>query len=386
MVKNLIRKQMLIFIAILSCIAILLGCIISFTGINNYSSTYINQNLYIDTNFDYIIPSPGKSQITTLNSDSFIDNVCPYYTSTLDISFNSKVVKSSIYFVDNISDLSNSPFIESRVLSSKTEETNDVAFVDYIFSQSYGIKLGDTITLGAKNYKITKIYKPNSLTTNGCVVICWDNILKTELNSLESNYSGAWLKCNNKTQCENFLKNSYVPEGRIRAQAPSETNEQYQQYLDSFYNNDFYKEVTDIGANKEIANAKINDLTKLVKIEQIVANVILVLTAFSGMYYIYFSNKKKTQYKKAIQSNTSNLKLLRKDIVLKSIIITILCHVLAFITMLSLKLLLGYFIDTYLILQISIIFGVMLALSCITLLVFNILLFNKSYKIVTSKR
>lgn len=386
MIKNLIRKQMLIFIAILSCIAILLGCIISFTGINNYSSTYINQNLYIDANFDYIIPSPGKSQITTLNSESFIDNVCPYYTSTLDISFNSKVVKSSIYFVDNISDLSNSPFIESRVLSSKTEETNDVAFIDYVFSQFYGIKLGDTITLGSKNYKITKIYKPNSLTTNGCVVICWDNILKTELNSLESNYSGAWLKCNDKTQCENFLKNSYVPEGRIRAQATSETNEQYQQYLDSFYNNDFYKEVTDIGANREIANAKINDLTKLVKIEQIVANIILILTAFAGMYYIYFSNKKKAQYKKAIQSNTSNLKLLRKDIVLKSIIIPIICHVLAFITMLSLKLLLGYFIDTYLILQISIIFGVMLALSCITLFVFNILLFNKSYKIVTSKR
>lgn len=385
MIKNLVKKQIGVFSLIVLLVAAISGCVVSFVGINNYSSIYVNQNAYKDANFDFIIPSPGKTQLGDLQAKEFIDDVCPYYASTLNLVVKSETIKSNIYFVDSLNNLKYSPFCESREKQSVQADGHALAFIDQVYAQEYGLKLGDTINIGTKEYKIGKIYLPNSLVTGGSVVICWDDELKTLLNASDSKYSGAWVKSNDLIACDNFLKKDYVPEGRIRKQAENETDQQYNEYLAEFYKNDFYKEVTIISTNKEIANAKIEDAKRSLIIEEIIAIVVVATLVIVGIYCVYFSTNRKKGFKSAIQTNTNNYRLLKTNITLASIA----CVALGYVVMLGIVVLAkqfcGYILDVELIGNLFIIFGCMVAVALVVVLLLNNALVNKNYRIIKAR-
>jgi hypothetical protein len=386
MIKKLIRKQMIGFIILLILLTVLFASVVVFTSVSGYSSTYINQNVYSDANFDYIIPSPGKSQIDVLKSKTFIDNVCPYYTTSLDLTIKSKKIKTNMYFVDDLNALECSPFVAKRIVKSKSANISNSAFIDYVYAQKNNVDLGEMISIGEKTYEVTKIYQPNSLTDGGCVVICWNDALKATLNVENVNYSAAWLKSTDLLLCDNYLKSSYIPEGRIRKQGDSETDQQYQEYLTLFYKNNFYKEVTNIRANGQIANAKILAAKRLVIIEEIIVVILVAVIACIGMYYIYFSNRKRLQIKKAIQANAKNAGLINKNIITMSILLSLVAYVLLALLLLGYKCVFGYYIEAILMVISSIIIGGALVLACVLLLVINKNFIKKYYSIVTSER
>ena len=383
--KSLTKKQYIAFVLILLVLSFLFGGLISLIGMNNYSSTYINQNVYSNANFDFIIPSPGKTQIDTLESKNFIEDVCPYYTTTINANISSKNVETYIYFVDDVYDFVYSPFCEDRIVETKDINGNNVAFVDYIFSKKNGVNIGDHVVIGGKSYVIEKIYKPNSLTANGCMAICWDNELKSNLKAIDSNYSGAWLKSNALTECDDYLK-SYIPEGRIRKQGENETIEQYQKYLTDFYSADFYKEITNISANKQISDAKIDTAKKAVITEQIIAGVLIMFSILVGLYYVYFSGKQKLRIKKAIQANTNNYFSLKKTLYCKSVFLPLIAYFIMSFIVCVFKYMLGSFFDINLLSSLLIVLCTMLFITCLGVLLINKLLLDRNYKAIKTKK
>jgi len=386
MIKELVRKQAFILIGIVSCLSIIFGLVLSFTGINNYFDVYVNQNAYINATYNYIIPSPSKAQVPTLNELSFVENISPYYVSVIEIKSGSKVISSSVYFVDDITALECSPFSEDRQIDSISSNDKKNIYIDYLYSQKNNLRLGDSVTIKDIEYQVTKVFKPNSFTSNGCVVICWDSELKGVLNASSINYSGAWLKSNDNEECEKYLKETYVPEGRIRNQGSQETDQQYQNYLDSFYKNDFYKEVTNISSNVIIAQTKLNFAKNTIIIEEIVMGLLLFVTIFFGIVYIYFSNNRRVKLQKAIQANSENQKILVKNVMLLSCLIPLIANVIFLITGVLLTVLLGWYVELSLIKISLIILTSSMILSGIVLLVVNKFLLNKKYKIIKSQR
>lgn len=382
--RNLTKKQCVRFVFVLLALSLLFGCLISLIGVSNYSATYINQNLYSNASFDFIIPSPSKTQMDDLKSKNFITDVCPYYTTTIKVNINSKYIETCTYFVDDVDDLIYSPFCDDRIISAKDVKNNALALVDYVFSQKNGVSIGDSIVVNEKDYIVGKICKPNSLTADGCLVICWDDELKSSLNATDSNYSGAWVKSSAVAECDDYLK-SYIPEGRIRKQGINETAEQYQEYLANFYKTDFYKEVTNISSNKQISDAKIEAAQKLIITEQIIAGILIMLSIFVGLYYVYFSGKQKSRLKKAIQANTNNYPLLKKTVYCKSVFLPLMVYCIVLLVVVCFKYLLGSFIDGILLSNAMIIWGVMLSVTCIGLLLICKVLVDKNYKIIKIK-
>lgn len=326
--KKLVKKQIIAFIAILCITSIICSCFVSIIGLNNYTSIYINQNLYSDSNFDYIIPSPGKEQVAELESIEYIDNICPYYSSLINVKMGESSINTNVYFIDELKDLDNSPFSMERVLKSKNNNSNNIVFVDWIFANKNGVNIGDSISIGGFNYEVTRVYKPNSLIENGSIIICWNSELRTILNANNINYSGAWLKTNDLIQCEDYLKNEYIPNGRIREKGQAETDEQYQEYLDSFYANDFYKEITIISGNKKLADVKIADSKRLIIIIVLICCLLEMCILYFGILYIFFSKQSKIKFKKSIQSNVNNSHLLKKCIWMSSIGFSIFAYLL----------------------------------------------------------
>lgn len=385
MIKELVRKQAFILIGIVSCLSIIFGLILSFTGINNYFDVYVNQNAYINATYNYIIPSPSKAQVPTLNELSFVENISPYYISVIEIKSGSKVISSSVYFVDDITALECSPFSEDRQIDSISFSNKNCVYIDYLYSQKNNLRLGDCVTIKNIEYEVAKIFEPNSFASNGCVVICWDSELKGVLNASSINYSGAWLKSNDNEECEKYLKNTYVPEGRIRNQGSQETDQQYQNYLDSFYKNDFYNEVTNISSNSIIAETKLNSAKNTIIIEEIVIGLLLFITIFSGIIYIYFSNNRRAKLQKAIQANSENQNILVKNVVLLSWLIPLVSNVLVVITGILLTVLSRWFVNLSVInISLIILCSSMILTSGVLILVNKILL-NKKYKILKSQ-
>lgn len=385
MIKELVRKQVFILIGIVSCLAIIFGLVLSFAGINNYFDVYVNQNAYINATYNYIIPSPSKAQVPTLNELSFVESVSPYYTSIIEIKSGQKVISSSVYFVDDVSILECSPFSEDRQIDSISSSNKNCVYIDYLYSQRNNIGLGDCVLIKNIEYEVTKIFEPNSFVSNGCVVVCWDLELKNALNATSINYSGAWLKANNNEECENYLKNTYVPEGRIRNQGLQETDQQYQSYLDNFYKNNFYNEVTKIGSNFIIAKTKLDLAKNTIIIEEIVIGLLLFVTIFFGIIYIYFSNDRRVKLQKAIQANSENQKILVKNVTLLSWLIPLVSNVLVVITGVLLAVLMGWYVNlSLIIISLIIICSSMILTSGVLILVNNILL-NKKYKILKSQ-
>lgn len=103
------------------------------------------------------------------------------------------------------------------------------------------------------------------------------------------------------------------------------------------------------------------------------------------MYYIYFSNRKRLQIKKAIQANAKNAGLINKNIITMSILLSLVAYVWLALLLLGYKCVFGYYIEAILTVISSIIGGA-LVLTSVLLLVINKNFIKKYYSIVMAER
>ena len=78
---------------------------------------------------------------------------------------------------------------------------------------------------------------------------------KVVIESVSKSYSGAYLKVNDISKSDAYLRN-YKPMGRLKTRDDFNTDEEYQIHYNSWNNASYYNEITSFNAKRESVNLK----------------------------------------------------------------------------------------------------------------------------------
>lgn len=220
--------------SIIVLLCILFALTFSFFA-NTYRTTDDKFNIE-DTYVDFIIQTPGMEQIAELQALDHIDAVTPYYFASCEADIDGKTVKAELYMVEDSSAFSNTLFSEQLLKSGSVPSSNDVIAIDTTIASKYGVSVGDLVTIksgnGSVKCKIGAIYEADGRHDSGMVMALYAGELCTMLNSkADLKYSGAYIKSNNLTSTETFLR-SFVPTGDLRSRDEFNSDELYNEYLE----------------------------------------------------------------------------------------------------------------------------------------------------------
>ena len=189
------------------------------TNIRNYSR---QENYYQGINTDFIITGPRSDQISLLNSDSNVNQVTPFYE--LNLYFNNKTdfPNSTVRSIPNLSEQTGHLFSKEKVLSKlDTELAPNSILIDSIIAQRYGVVVGSTLNLSFNDYSfnfiVHSIYSSIPMFQNGIAYFLFssnfENALKTIISKLY--FTGAYIDVKDKIAFVNYLKDDYLPLGRL---------------------------------------------------------------------------------------------------------------------------------------------------------------------------
>lgn len=237
---------------ILMLFGILLGIILGFIAgaILLRLPSPPNEVYYSIANFDYVIPRPGDSQVNDLRTQSFIEEVIPYYnysTTILEQPIN-------IYLIDGNSNYT--PFGGGYLLEGSDDLTASSIIVDQTVANVFGWKLGDAITLNIEGssipFSVIGISRNNGFSQRASMAILFEGMQKSIICSKFNrlSYSGAFVCVNNRSQAESYFTYSYVPEGKIGKLSWYENEELYRYAQDSISSSPVIFEITDVNGLK----------------------------------------------------------------------------------------------------------------------------------------
>lgn len=246
MIKLLIKKKIIWYLC-----ALLITTIFSLVVIRNIvqgkADSYNIVSQYENSNVDFICPSPSAEQVDELKLLDHIDEVCPYYYSEKTIFISNKsYLGISILLLDNLSDIKKTVYSDKRIIE-KVDDVSDCVYIDYKLAKRANLKIGDTLViqeLSKKSYVITRIYETNLDCLKGSIVIQMSDDFKEEYNNDKLTYSGCYIRSNNYSSTLDYLKD-YKPMGSLKPKTERETQEAYEQRVNSFMNTNFFNEITD---------------------------------------------------------------------------------------------------------------------------------------------
>ena len=269
-----------------------------------YDAEYQDKvSFYNDNGFDLLVSGASTDQVNEMKQQSSITHA----TAASKISLNVKTPAAEDYrdiiVLDSQDDFAYTEFTSERIINETT--ATDFVYADYKFCTLYCVKLGDSIsiTVGgtAKEYVISRVYRTDYLYNEGILITTKDQI------NLTSKAQNVYLNANNKDNLVSYLQD-YKPLGTLLAQTSSQSDSDYQKYLDEFYSKKYYASyVTDLsGAKETLANdysKKLSSANTSFYISVAVVST-LCLVASLVCFFVNARNKEDKIYK-YIQENGS---------------------------------------------------------------------------------
>ena len=201
-----------------------------------YEAEYIDKtSFYYDNGFDLLVSGASKQQTEDYTQKDYVKTI----TSVLKISLNVKTGTVEDYrdllVFNSLEDLEFSEFTEKRLIG-KYESTNPI-YADYKFCDLYNVKLGDDIALSVngekKSFCITRIYRTDYFYSEGVLITTKDVL------PLSSKSQLMYITTDNKDKLIEGLKD-YKPLGTLLDKKETQTDEEYQKYLDEFNSKKYF--------------------------------------------------------------------------------------------------------------------------------------------------
>lgn len=204
-------------------------------GIMNISKGLALESYYLDSDFDFVVMSPGQTQCQEIEKLSFINSAIPFYRTDVEINLREeKFTDSDVLIFDSQHDWIG-PFSEKRLINEiHNGEGVPIAYVDYNASKEYGLNEGDTFFVTVLNQQfefcVSKVFKTafdGNIPTSVVMLFADANLI--DLLS-EYPYSGAYITASNYADATDYLESEYIAKGDLRERDYFESDEAYEQY------------------------------------------------------------------------------------------------------------------------------------------------------------
>ena len=265
--KRLLCTYALTFILISVSIFLLLGTMIP--SLNESLNTYDRiTSVYSDSKIDFIIPSPTKAQLDEMLEMDHINSIFACYSIYSSISIKDVEKRAYVLLIEDTSSLESTMFKSSRIKASTGNINSNSLLIDEVYANQNKLNLGDQVTWNiTKDESVTMtidaIYYKNEM-DDARVAVLNSGAQKKIIDRLSANYplsiSSAYIDSNNCEQTKDMLK-SYKPLGLLKTADDFEIYSDYEAYLESFYQTDYYPQII-LGENFEIENAGTADMYK----------------------------------------------------------------------------------------------------------------------------
>lgn len=254
------------------------------------SENLLLTSIYEKTDIDYDIPAPTKDQLEEIKNLDFIDDVFGYYYTESTVKIGNNSTKTKILLSDMMPSLEFTMYNDSRLIESMDNLDNPI-YVDYEFSKKNNISLGGEITFNNIKFQVSRIYETNTY-YNSAILAPLVGEQKKLIESNSKSYSGAYLKCNDLSKAETYLKD-YKPQGRLKNRSDFSSDEEYQTHYNSWNNANYYNEITSFAAKESSINKKTSISYVLGNIISVIVMIgLFVLLSFRNSEKNYFSSKK----------------------------------------------------------------------------------------------
>ena len=285
-------KNRSLFTILINAVLVLLVCVIFINpNIEMYGENRLATSVYSDSEIDYDIPSPTPEQLNEIAELDFVDKLFGYYYTESSVTVNNKNVKTKIIFSDCLDSIGFTMYNDSRLIESSSETFDNPIYVDYEFAIKNNVSLGDTIVFNGIEFQVAKTYETNTYYTSA-IFAPLVGAQKDFILSKSKSYSGAYLKVNDITKAEAFLKN-YKPLGRLKDRESFSSDEAYQSHYDSWNSANYYNEITNF--DEKLSNANVKTSLSNV-IGYLIAGVVLVISNMVLMFrkseVKYFKSRK----------------------------------------------------------------------------------------------
>lgn len=218
------------------------------------------ESIYINTDIDFIIPSPADTQIAELESMGVgIDTVTPYYETNTKVDINGSSCQGIAIMIPDANKIENTPYTTRRVINGKNATAGE-AIMDQLYAEKNGCNIGDQAKININGtvmtFVIVGVSEPNSYCNEGSIALVLTAEDANILASAGIKYSAAYVKASDYNECKNYLLSEYKPYGRLKEQSEFNSDDSYNQHVQNFEDADWTKEITDCNANYDSLKIK----------------------------------------------------------------------------------------------------------------------------------
>jgi hypothetical protein len=281
-------------LVLLICLTIITSVLSYFTYVNIIKMKYdYDRNTFTFNNvdFDYIIPTPAKSQIQDLINQDSIIHVLPFYATEAEVQDQ----EIQILMINDIEEYNLTHFSnESKIKLNNID--SDSAIIDVKTAINLGVSIGDNISINISNimyeYTINGVFKDNAFLgqdLKGTIIVQTPQEIFNDDSYI---YSGAYIVSSNTMLTWNYLQN-YAPMGRMREQRLSESLLEYQAYVTDFLNQDYTLEITDVSYKKDEANTRYDYLIDQIQVLSVILVIIPIISVLSFVVVFLLLIKKR---------------------------------------------------------------------------------------------
>lgn len=280
------KRWNLIYIFMGSFIYVLLTliCILGFfnSEITSKVNKYNFESIYLNTNYDFVVPSPSLNQVSELESaDNGISVVTPYYSFAISLELNKSSVQSNVLMFDDYNKIKYTPYNYERIVKGTISEDGNIAIVDQNYSKKNDCTVGDIVSLqiGEKkyNFNIVAISENNTSYDEGSIALVISNVDSLSIYTNNSKYGGAFITASDYEKCKAYLNESYKPLGRLKDRSQFDSEETYNLHVSNFNNADWSQEVTDMRFNYSSLSVKYENVDSNINSKNVIQCVIIIL-------------------------------------------------------------------------------------------------------------
>ncbi len=242
MVKYWLRNRLIYSVIVI----LLLSAIASFffvePNVEAHGENRLNKSVYEYSQIDFDIPSPTKEQLAEIEELDCVEDAFGYYYTESDIKINNKSVKSKMILSDDLDALNITMFNQLRLISESSDDLVNPLYIDYAYQQKHNLSLGDIVYFNNIEFQVGRVYETNTY-YGSAIFVPLVGEQKQYIESRVKSYSGAYLKVNDVSKADAYLRN-YKPLGRLKSPDSFATEEEYLKHYNAWNNASYYNEIT----------------------------------------------------------------------------------------------------------------------------------------------
>lgn len=274
----------------------------SLTSKTRYEAEYIDKtSFYYDNGFDLLVSGASKQQTEDYTQKDFVKTITTVSKISLNVKTGTIEDYRDLLVFNSLEDLEFSEFTEKRLIGKY--ESSSPIYADYRFCNLYKVKLGDAISLSVngekKNFCIARVYRTDYFYSEGVLITTKDVL------PLSSKSQLMYITTDNKDKLIDGLKD-YKPLGTLLDKKETQTDEEYQKYLDEFNSKKYFDSYVIDNANAN-SGVEENYSTKIANGKKnfyiCVAVISIICLGTSLLCFFVNAKNKKDKIFKYIQEN-----------------------------------------------------------------------------------